>query len=154
GAYANASNLVRVEVSGDVDNQTVDATALPFSVRGAEHLVTSSTMPMTSPSSTQLAVSDALKQTTGLPVPMRNNIHQGSGQKLSVNPLLYWGVRFEHVTSVTTPNASTLQDKSMLSFAKYFPDFTTTQMAVVISDNASTPATAQDGQLDSDKFCL
>lgn len=154
GNYPNASNLVRVEVSTDVDNQTVDATALPFGVRGAQHLVTSGTMPMTSPSDPQITVSDALKRTTELPVPMRRNITQGSGQKLSVNPLLYWGARFEHVTSLTTPNASTLQDKSMLSFAKYFPDFTETQMPVVVGDNAGTPATAQDGQLDSDKFCL
>ena len=155
GAYPNASNLVRVEVSGDVDNQTVDATALPFGVRGAEHLITSGSKPMTSPTTTsQIAVAGSLKRITELPVPMRKNITQGSGQKLSVNPLLYWGVRFEHVTSLTTPNASTLQDKSLLSFAKYFPDFTTTQMPVVVGDNAGTPATAENGTLDSDKFCL
>lgn len=154
GSYTNRSNLVRVEVSTDVDNQTVDATALPFGVRGAEHLITSGTKPMTSPSAADITVSEWLKRTTELPVPMRKNITQGSGQKLSVNPLLYWGVRFEHVTSLTTPNASTLQDKSLLSFAKYFPDFTTTQMPVVVGDNAGTPATAEDGQLDSDKFCL
>lgn len=156
GNYPNRSNLIRVEVSPDVDNQTVDATALPFGVRGPMHLVTSGSAPMSSPpvtSSAGISVSDVLKRTIELPVPLRKDITQGSGAKLSVNPLLYWGVRFEHVTSLTTPNASTLQDKSLLSFAKYFPDFTETQMPVVVGDNAGTPATSANGELDSDKFC-
>lgn len=154
GNYPNRSNLVRVEVSLDVDNQTVDATALPFGVRGAEHLMTSGSAPMTSPSSTQLTTTEALKRVIEAPVPMRKNITQGSGQKISVNPLLYWGVRFEHVTSLSTPNASTLADKSLLAFAKYFPNFSETEMPVVAGDNAGTPATAENGEIDSDKFCL
>lgn len=156
GNYPNRSNLIRVEVSLDVDNGTVDATALPFGVRGPLHLVTSGSAPMSSPpvtSSAGVSVSDVLKRAIELPVPLRKNITQGSGAKLSVNPLLYWGVRFEHIASLTTPNASVLQDKSLLSFAKYFPDFTETQMPVVVGDNAGTPATAEDGELDSDKFC-
>ncbi len=154
GNYQNRSNLVRVEVSTDVENGTVDATALPFGVRGVQHLVTSGSAPMTSPVTTQLNVATALKRTVELPVPMRKNITQGSGAKLSVNPLLYWGVRFEHVTSLTTPNASVLQDKSLLSFAKYFPDFSEEDQNVVVGDNAGTPDTAENGILDSDRFCL
>jgi phage tail sheath protein FI len=160
GNYPNNSNLIRVEVSLDVDNQTVDATALPFGVRGAQHLITSGSAPMSSPvvsgSSTQITGSvgaaAVLKRIIEAPVPLRKNITQGSGAKLSVNPLLYWGVRFEHITSLTTPNASVLQDKSLLSFAKYFPDFTETEMPFVVGDNAGTPATAENGELDSDKF--
>jgi len=153
GNYPNNSNLIRVEVSDDVDNQTVDATALPFGFRGPQHLITSGSAPLTSPSSTQLTTTEALKRVIEAPVPLRKNITQGSGQKLSVNPLLYWGARFEHVTSLTTPNASTLQDKSLAAFAKYFPDFSETQQNVVVGDNAGVPATSQNGELDSDKFC-
>ncbi len=153
GNYPNNSNLIRVEVSNDVDNQTVDETALPFGYRGPQHLITSGSAPLTSPSSTQLSTSEALKRVIEAPVPLRKNLTQGSGQKLSVNPLLYWGTRFEHVTSLTTPNASTLQDKSLSSFAKYFPDFSETQQAFVVGDNAGVPATSQNGELDSDKFC-
>lgn len=156
GNYPNRSNLIRVEVSSDVDNGTIDPTALPFGVRGPLHLVTSGSAPMSSPPvppSAGISVSDVLKRTIEMPVPLRKNITQGSGAKLSVNPLLYWGVRFEHITSLMTPNASVLQDKSLLSFAKYFPDFTKTQMPVVVGDNAGTPATSTNGELDSDKFC-
>lgn len=153
GNYPNKSNLIRVEVSAVVDNATVDATALPFGVRGAQHLITSGSAPMTSPTSTDVGVTNVLKQIIEAPVPLRKNITQGSGAKLSVNPLLYWGVRFEHITNLTTPNASVLQDKSLLSFAKYFPNFSNTNQNVVVGDNAGTPATSQNGELDSDKFC-
>lgn len=154
GSYTNRSNLIRVEVSADVENQSVDPTALPLGYRGPQHLVTSGSMPMTSPANGQMSVASVLKRTLQAPVPMRKNITQGSGQKISVNPLLYWGVRFEHVTNVTTPNSSVLQDKSLLSFAKYFPDFSLTQQTVVVGDNEGTPATAENGELDSDKFCF
>lgn len=153
GNYPNRSNLVRVEVSNGVDNGIVDATALPFGVRGPLHLITSGSAPMTSPSDTQITSIDALKRVIEVPVPLRKDITQGSGAKLSVNPLLYWGVRFEHIASLTTPNASTLQDKSLLSFAKYFPDFSTSNENVVVGDNAGAAATAENGELDSDKFC-
>lgn len=153
GNYPNRSNLVRVEVSSEVDNQTVDPTALPFGFRGVYHLMTSGTMPMTSPSSTQNVVSNVLKRTVQPPLPLRGNITQGSGTKLSVNPLQYWGVRFEHVTSLTTPNASVLKNESLNSFAAYFPDFAETTQTFVVGDNAGTPATAENGILDSDQFC-
>jgi phage tail sheath protein FI len=162
GSYPNRSNLIRVEVSSDVDNQVVDATALPMGVRGVQHLITSGTKPLTSPSISSAALeqvtssvgsSSVLKRVIESPLPLRKNITQGSGVKLSVNPLLYWGVRFEHVTSLTTPNASVLQDKSLLSFAKYFPDFSTTQQSFVVGDNYGEVATAENGELDSDRFC-
>lgn len=153
GNYPNRSNLIRVEVSEDVDNQSVDATALPFGVRGPLHLVTSGSTPMTSPTTTQMTASLVLKRITESPVPLRKNITQGSGAKLSVNPLLYWGARFEHVTSLTTPNASTMQDVSMKSFAKFFPEYSETLQSMVVGDNAGTPDTAENGTLDSDRFC-
>jgi hypothetical protein len=43
GNYPLQSNLVRVEVNTSIENDAVDATALPFGFRGAEHLVTSGT---------------------------------------------------------------------------------------------------------------
>jgi len=152
GAYENKSNLVRVEVSSVVDNQAADSSALPFGIRGPMHLITSGSAPMTSPSSTQLAVSNILKKTIQLPLPIRKNITQGSGAKLSVNPLLYWGARFEHITSLSTPNGSTQRDESMESFAKYFPDFSTTKQNIVVGDNSGTPDTSANGVLDVDVF--
>jgi phage tail sheath protein FI len=156
GSYNNRSNIVRVEVSDVVDGQSVDPTALPMGVRGIPHLVTSGSAPMTSPATSPAtllySVTNVLKNIVQAPVPLRSNITQGSGTKVSVNPLLYWGVRFEHPTSLLTPNASTLQDASLRSFAKYFPTFSETQQNVVVGDNAGTPATAANGILDSDAF--
>lgn len=154
GSYANSSNLIRIEVSSVVDQESVDPTALPFGFRGPLHLVTSGSMPMTSPSSTQLSLSNALKRVVEEPLPMRQNITLGSGAKIQVNPLLYWGTQFEHVTSLSTPNASSLQNKSLKSFASFFPEFSVTSANFAAGDNAGTPDTDQNGIMDSDRFNL
>lgn len=152
GNYPNASNLIYVEVDPSVDSGDADPTALPVGLRGPAHLVTSGSMPMSSIVSTQLLVSDAPKRTVEPPVPMRINITQGSGAKLAVNPLLYWGYKFEHGTSLSTPNLSTLKNLSLDSFAKYFPSFRTDSPGFVEGDNAGVPATSQNGVMDSDLF--
>ena len=157
GNYPNNSNYVRVEVSTAVDNATIDSTALPFGVRGALHLVTSGSGPMPTIFSTQISSAvgtGILGRTIEPPVPFRSNITQGSGQKVSVNPLLYWGVQFEHVTSLAQPNLSTLRNNSLLSFATFFPEFSVSNMNFVVGDNAGEADTAANGVLDSDRFCL
>lgn len=154
GQYPNRSNLVRVEVSNEVDQQIVDPTALPFGFRGAYHLATSGSMPMTVTSSTQVMSNTYLKRITEPPVPLRKNITAGTGAKQVVNPLLYWGVQFEHATSVSTPNASTLFNDSIDAFAGYFPDFMTTTMPFLVGDNEGDPDTTENGIVDADRFCL
>ncbi len=159
GNYPNASNIVRVEVSQGVDNQYVDATALPFGFRGPAHLLTSGSAPFAScviagiTIGTPIVAADTLKRAVQPPVPMRRNITQGSGAKLSVNPLLYWGTRTEHVTSTTTQNASALFDKSLLAITKFYPSFSETEQTFVVGNNAGTPPTVACGIIDSDKFC-
>jgi phage tail sheath protein FI len=152
GNYQSRSNLVRIEVSDDVDTMSIAATALPMGVRGIPHLVTSGSMPLANQVSSQLSVSDALKRAVQLPVPMRKNITAGSGAKISANPLLYWGHQFEHATSVATPNASNLQNASMQAFAKYFPDFALTSQKALVSDNPGEVDTVENGVLDCDRF--
>lgn len=152
GQYPNQSNLVRVEVSNEVDQQNSDPTSLPLGFRGAFHLVTSGSAPLTTATSTQLTSSTLIKRAVQLPVPFRHDVTTGTGAKKTVNPLLYWGVQFEHVTSLATPNASTLFNKSLASFAKYFPDFLTTVESFVVGDNEGTPDTAANGIIDADRF--
>lgn len=154
GNYPNKSNYVRVEMSDAVENETVDATALPFGVRGIAHLVTSGSAPLATPTTTQVTASLVLKRAIQPPLPMRVNITAGSGEKQSVNPLLYWGTQFEHVTSLSTLNASTLANKSLQSFALAFPDYATSDQNVVVGDNDGTPDTDENGILDADRFCL
>lgn len=153
GSYPNRSNLIRVEVSDSVANTAVDPTALPLGFRGAAHLVTSGSAPMTSPASSQMDVSDVLKRAVTPPVPMRTNITAGSGAKVSVNPLLYWGTHFEHVTSLSTPNASTQANESLGAFATYFPRFATDAVNFALGDNPGAVTTDANGVLDADRFC-
>jgi len=154
GNYENKSNIVRVEVSSLVDNASVDPTALPFGFRGVSHLVTSGSAPLATPSTTQAAVSSVLKKAQTPPVPLRLNITQGSGNKLAANPLLYWGAQFEHIVSLTTPNASTLQNESLSAFSMFFPQHLTDSVTFAVGDNNGVADTAANGILDADRFCL
>lgn len=153
GSYPNASAYVRVEVSDDVDTETVDPTALPMGFRGPAHLVSSGSAPLTTLSSTQLSSALALKSAIQPPVPYRLSITQGADPKKQVAPQLYWGTQFEHQASLTTPNASTLKNASMQGYAVYMPDFSDTVQNVVAGDNAGAADTAANGVMDSDRFC-
>jgi phage tail sheath protein FI len=155
GNYANASNYVRVEVSDSVDTQAVDPSALPFGVRGVAHLVTSGSMPLTSvDDASQLTVVNAVKRAVTPPLPMRKDITTGADATRSVNPLLYWGAQFEHVTSLSMQNASTMKNESLESFVKYFPNFMVANVNFVEGDNAGAVDTTELGVIDSDRFCL
>lgn len=147
GQYENQSNIIRVEVSTDVENLVVDPSALPVGVRGPAHLVTSGSAPLT--------VNDNftwLKNAVTPPIPFRSSITQGTGAKKSIQPQYYWGYQFEHVTNLNTTNAATLRNKSMNSHCKFFPDFMTNTINFVVGDNAGVVDTVENGILDSDRF--
>lgn len=152
GNYPNSSNLIRVEVSQDVEAGNVDPSALPVGFRGVYHLVTSGSAPMALSGSTQLNIATAFNRAVQAPVPYRTSITAGSGVKQSVNQNLYWGTQFEHVTDLTTPNASTLHNGSLESFATYLPDFSNTNANVAVGDNQGTADTTANGILDADRF--
>lgn len=154
GNYSNNSNYVRVEVSTDVDNETLDPSAMPMGYRGIYHLVTSGSAPLSPPASTtQLTSNTSVKSAITPPLPMRYDITKGSGNKKSAEPLFYWGTQFEHVTSLATVNGSTLKNDSLKAFAKYYPDFATTTMPVVVGNNEGEVDTAANGIVDADRFC-
>jgi len=148
GQYENQSNIVRVEVATSVENEAVDPTALPIGVRGPYHLVTSGSAPL----ATGSADNSWIKNAVTPPIPFRSDITQGSGAKQSVQAQYYWGYQFEHVTSLTTPNASTLKNKSMKAHVKFFPSFMTNTMNFVVGDNEGTVDTAANGIVDADRF--
>ena len=126
GDFENASNLVRVEVADDVQNGTIEPTALPFGFASPLHLVTTS-------GSLDGTLCNFVTGAIQPPLPLRQNITNGSGAKALVNPQLYWGVQFEHQASLDMPNGTTLKNASLNSWAKYFPEFSTTP--VVIGDD-------------------
>lgn len=153
GNYSNASNYIRIEVDSSVDTGQMDPMALPVGIRGSSHLMTAGTDPLAKPTSTTMVVDgSAWNRVKQPPVPMRQNITQGTGAKTQVNPLLYWGVQFEHITSLSTPNLSTLRNKSLLAFAKFFPEHRVDVQDFTTPDNAGVPATTQNGVIDNDMF--
>lgn len=152
GNYESNSNLVRVEIDDGIESGNTDPTALPVGFRGIDHLITSGSSPLTSVDGIT-TLSTALKRSVTPPLPMRSNITVNSGAKVQVNPLLYWGVQFEHVTSLTTPNASNMKNDSLKAFAKYFPSYSTVYAPVMTGSNPGAADTAQLGIVDCDRFC-
>lgn len=152
GNYSLRSNLVRVEVASVVENSEIDSTALPVGLRGPSHLVTSGSAPLAITSSVQLAVPTALKRATQVPIPMRNDITVGSGNKKAANSAYYWGVQFEHTTNLTTPNSSIIPNKTINGFARFMPDFMTNTQNVVASNNNGEGDTPENGINDADRF--
>lgn len=155
GSYSNVSNLIRVEMSEEVDNKEVDPTALPVGFRGPYHLVTSGSSIMTTieSESDQFNVGQHLAFTRLVepPIPMRKNITTGVDPRLSVNKNLYWGVKFEKQTSLTEPNSSQVQDSTIKSFTKYFPNFHVSWQNPWVGDN-SGEADSDGTVYDSDRF--
>ena len=164
GNYANASNYIRIEVDPGVDSGEADPTAMPVGVRGVAHMVTSGTDPLKVPTlyTAGTVVSGSFVGSTTYSwgnvkesaLPLRQNLTQGTGQKTQVNPLLYWGVQFEHVTNVSTPNLSTQPNKSLNAFAQFLPSHRVDIQDFLVGDNAGTPATTQNGVLDADLYNL
>lgn len=154
GNYPAQSNYVRVEVNPDIELGMVEATALPVGFRGIDHLVTSGSAPLAS-SAEDVATLAAtvLKNAVTPPVPFRESITLGEGDRTAASSRLYWGVQFEHVTNLDNQNVSTLRNKSILSFAKYFPNFSTVNARFLTGSNPGQEDTAAFGILDSDRFC-
>ena len=162
GSYPNKSNYVRVEVHPDIENGFVDPTALPMGFRGIDHLVTSgSAFPLTPNTGSAEGFGidgdniNVLRQIKTPPLPMRKKVTDGviGSPTESANSKFYWGTQFEQVELVTKPNASVLPNASLKSFAKYFPDFATTDMPFVVGDNTGVQDTPDNGILDADRFC-
>jgi phage tail sheath protein FI len=159
GNYPNGSNYIRIEVDPSVDAGVLDPTALPVGMRGVGHLVTAGTLVQPSnpaiTGSVQLLSSSSDNWTSYLvepPLPLRLNVTQGSGAKLQVNPLLYWGVQFEHITNLATPNLSTLPNQSLQAFAGFYPEQRTDIQDMRIGNNPGTPNGVSGSILDSDIF--
>jgi phage tail sheath protein FI len=154
GNYPAQSNYIRVEVNPDIELGMVEATALPVGFRGIDHLVTSGSAPLASAAEGVAGISAAvLKNAVTPPLPFRETMTLGEGDRTAVSSMLYWGVQFEHVTNLDNQNVSSLRNKSILSFAKYFPGFSANTAHFATGSNPGQEDTDQFGILDSDRFC-
>lgn len=150
GTHPVKSRYIRVEVSDDVANGNISNESLPMGYRGPNHLVTSGSL-LTNPLSGLYSVSNLLQGVRELPIPYRETIAQGTGIQKRVDQRLYWGTQFERKTSSTLPNKSDLQDKSIQSFVKYFPDYKLDGVKFSAGDNAGA-ANVNGSVIDSDLF--
>jgi len=155
GNYANRSNYVRVEVHPDVVNGFVDPAALPMGFRGISHLVTSGSALFNTTADLGQSDANILHKLTTPPLPFRKKTTDGviDSQGETYRTDYYWGVQFETVSDITRPNSSVVPNESLRSFAKYFPDFSTTVKPFLVGDNTDAADTAENGIIDADRFC-
>lgn len=156
GNYTLRSRYARVEMSNEVLDLAVDSTALPMGFRGVSHLVTSGSAPLAplGPTPVHGLNTDTMGQyVVEQPLPFRKTIIDGTGVTAQENARYHWGVKFEHTVDLADANSNVTPDKSLKSFASYFPDFSTTYMNFVEGDNTGVADTAQNGILDADRFC-
>jgi len=158
GKYPNVSNLIRVAIDQRVDDEEISPTSLPIGFRGPAHLITSGSDPLTAISGSTAASAgltdygnEGLKRVVELPIPFRDNIAQGIDPKVIVNKSLYWGVQFTQKTSLTEPNSSKVENKTIRSLTKYFPNFQTSLRNVQVGENAGV-ANSNGTVLDSDLY--
>ena len=132
GSYPNVSPRIRVEIDSDVEDEEIDAGALPMGFRGLDHLNTSGSQALVhpgndfaggnsgGPTSNVLNTNLALKRVVQPPVPFRENLKITAAKP---DARLYWGVQFTQKTSATLPNESSVVDPTILNLTKFFPDF-------------------------------
>jgi phage tail sheath protein FI len=154
GQYENRSNLIRVEMSDELEAGEIDATALPIGFRGPRHLSVSGSAPLATvgTDAASLAVANILNRAKEPPVPYRRSIAVGTGQKKNPNKDLSWGVQFETQVSVADPNSGKKANTTVESFTKYLPNFQTEWMNFIVGDNEGTLDTAANGIIDADRY--
>ncbi len=122
GTYPSRSNFIRVEMSSQVEDGQVSEDVLPFGFRGMDYVYYGN---KDSIFVSDMYVSQSVIGSTTYqpPIPMRDNIIIGAFPNQTVDRGLYWGVQFTRKTNTAEPNSSTIQESSIASFAKYFPNF-------------------------------
>ena len=162
GDYPNVSNFVRIEMSSQMQNGTVDSTALPTGFRGIHHLLTSGSSVAGATSILTGSFSADATDTSGIlpdmlarvvqpPLPLRQNIYTGAAPKKNSQTAFTWGAQFEFKDSTSLLNKNEKIDASLLSFAKWFPNYHTSWQNVWVGNN---PGVADVGGavLDADRF--
>jgi hypothetical protein len=163
GSYPNSSRFVRLEMADEVDEASIDPTALPVGFRGHHHLLTSGSyaawtavgdnfleVPQLQAGVDLAPDANYLARANQPPVPMRLNINVSSGLRAAASNRFYWGTQFEVVDDLDLRNKNTKRNRSIDSFTKYFPLYHTSELNPFVGDNAGV----QDGGtvFDSDRY--
>lgn len=134
GDYPVQNNYIRVEMSDDVIQGNVPATALPFGFRGYGYLNTSgSILASFSDAGTMDAGHLGDLQLAAIPpVPMRKNIAVGGAASSD----LAWGTQLE-LQSLSDYNYTDVYNDSIESYTKFFPSFASADAKFFIEDSAA-----------------
>ena len=156
GDHISRSRYIRVEISPSAKADQVPDDGLPMGFRGLQHLVTSGSGCVTSPNGGASAMNmsgsaDNVKHLAEPPVSFRENVYIGLSPTRRPISSFYWGVQWEQKVSYLEPNSANYPDKSLITRAKYFPRFHTTNMNVSVGNNNGT-ADKGNVVLDSDRF--
>jgi len=158
GSYPNSSRYIRIEVEPQVSRQNVNSESLPVGFEGFAHTNTSGRIAADDDSlltgyvagASGLGVADFAKVKEP-PVPMRTSLTQGVELAKKLNSKLTWGVQFEVQSNPLNLNSNAVINKSISSFAKFFPSFQTGLN--FLSDNTSGLPNLGDGiVVDVDTF--
>lgn len=153
GEYPVNSRYIRVEMNEEVENQDLDASAVPFGFRGLQHLQTSGSAPLSVFEDAEyLQAANINQRLAQPPVPMRLNLRKGSGNSLTSDRNLYWGIQTEAVQTVSTPNDTNFLNPSIASFTKFFPTYQLEWANFAVKDNPGASTTAANGVVDCDLF--
>lgn len=154
GDYPNRSRFIRVEMDPVVSAGELDPTAAPMGFRGPDHLAVEGTDPLIDAyDATVLTDANVFSRVTEMPIPYRRSINVGTFPNLAPDRGLYWGVQFTRQTSALEPNSSTVPESSIVSFAKYFPNFQRDWMNVRVGEEfIGHPDTVENGILDPDRY--
>ena len=177
GLYPNVSQYLRVETDDKLDNDEIDASALPVGFRGLHHMVTSGSSvsgaaiigaanQLSSGSATfgnHTLVDDtgtieadfytgSLVHLAQLPLPFRENLAKGTGRSKRANANLTWGIQFEEKDfNLSRPNKLQKLDESLRSFVKYLPRHAEDGQNVLVGDNEGDVDVAG-SILDADRY--
>lgn len=167
GLYPNKCPYVRVEVSSDLSDGAIDATALPMGFRGIHHLVTSGStagIALITGSSdnatatgqthmTTLGIStDELKRAVIPGLPFRESISRGASPQQEAYSQLNWGVQWELKDELNAPNKhEKLVTANIANLVRYFPDNHLSTQAPWVGNNEGK-ADIDGTILDADRF--
>ena len=128
GLYLNQSPFVRVEVNEDVEDGTMEPTALPIGFRGKSRLNLVNTLK----DSFEIA-----RTLVEAPLPLRSNLSLGQGSKKTVDSRFFWGLHTQDVRNVNQRNKETGIISLVDSLTKHFPT-----MGTAVSSGDSNDADA------------
>jgi phage tail sheath protein FI len=137
GDYPVVGNYVRVEISDDVIQGNVPATALPFGFKGYGYLNTSGSIlasgsdPGTMDSGHLLD----LQRAAIPPVPMRKNINAGGIPSTNIA----WGTQLQ-LQSLSDYNYTEVVNDSVASYTKFFPSFAPSDAKFFVENSSAADA--------------